>query len=285
MVKTKENCAISIRPLSSYFSIVVIISFIFFPCHTSAFTYTRAPSPTSPKVQFQVQKQFCNLLNDKKTCSKQTSTSPKGRFMLRKLFATHNDGNTYEKILDRLHLTSQFERWTFLQRLLDNELSPMDINELLYSVLKSWIDYPISDRGNLDASSPNLKDENIALLKDMVNSFQTDVLGNDGSIPVIEMDTQIKKNYGRDLRKDLESLLPDKYEDPDSYEGLWDLVRELHGEESVQYQEEKIARNMYDNRSNESDEDYDWGALCLVARILIHFDFLTEGISSKPNSS
>ena len=183
-------------------------------------------------------------------------------------------------VMERLQLTSQFERWVFLQKLLDVDLSAPDINELLYLVLQSWVEYPRSERNNIDRGSPELEDDKLKVLKDVVHKYSS--IGN---IPIISMSMSTSMDSAKSdkeeissvnkLMNDLESLLPDMYEDPDAYEGLWDILKELHGEESVS------------NRQNvffsADEEDYDWDKLALVARVLIHFDFLTKGIEVKPS--
>ena len=59
----------------------------------------------------------------------------------------------------------------------------------------------------------------------------------------------------------LEDLLPDPREDEDGHKSLWDIVIELHGRESVKINEKGAAP--------------DWKAWCLIARLFLHFDFLT----------
>jgi hypothetical protein len=65
----------------------------------------------------------------------------------------------------------------------------------------------------------------------------------------------------------LESLLPDPIEQKDAHDGLWDTIEGLHGWEGV--------------RMNRQNPCKDWEARCIVARVLIWFDFLAEGVLSN----
>jgi len=85
-----------------------------------------------------------------------------------------------------------------------------------------------------------------------------------------EVDESMKESpHNQDVLDQLESLLPDPDDDEDAFKGLWDTVIELNGRESV--------------KINEQNATYDWKACCLIARVLIHYDFLTYGIGEAPS--
>lgn len=65
------------------------------------------------------------------------------------------------------------------------------------------------------------------------------------------------------LLSQLEALLPTMEDDEDGHKGLWDIVCELHGRESVR---------IFKGRNQ------DWDVRCLVVRCLIDFQFLHDGV-------
>jgi hypothetical protein len=65
----------------------------------------------------------------------------------------------------------------------------------------------------------------------------------------------------------LETLLPDPRENEDAHKGSWDTVLELHGREAVKINERKATP--------------EWKAICMVARLLIYFDFMTRGVPTS----
>ena len=71
----------------------------------------------------------------------------------------------------------------------------------------------------------------------------------------------------------LEQFLPNPSEDEEAHKSLWDLVIELHGRESVKSNEMS---------SKHPTEYLDWKLRNVVARILIHHDFLSLGIVDGP---
>lgn len=66
----------------------------------------------------------------------------------------------------------------------------------------------------------------------------------------------------------MEQLLPQLDEDEDASKGLWDTIIELHGRESVKINERKVP------------QDIGWKTRCLIARLLIFYDFLTDGLNA-----
>jgi hypothetical protein len=66
----------------------------------------------------------------------------------------------------------------------------------------------------------------------------------------------------------MQQLLPQLDEDEDASKGLWDTIIELHGRESVKINERKVP------------QDIGWKTRCLIARLLIFYDFLTDGLNA-----
>lgn len=153
---------------------------------------------------------------------------------------------------NRLGLHDRFDRWRFLQYLLDEETTSHDTNRVIYAMLSSYlkvepderetVEFTPEKRSRLETFLQEAKDETIMALIDL-----------DGTETVNE-----------EILKQLEGLLPDPEEDEDAFKGLWDTVIELHGRESV-----KIG--LQNNVSR-------WQARCLIARLLIFYDFLSTGL-------
>jgi hypothetical protein len=160
----------------------------------------------------------------------------------------------------------RFDRWRFLQNVLDGDASSDLVNQVLYEVLDGALKFP-----RLDGDG-----ETIVLPGEYRDRIQ-DVLDNhssDGRIPAMctsdaeDDDGEIKVHAAAMLTL-LEGLLPDTDEDEDASKSLWDTVMEIHGREAVKYQETK-------NRTME------WKLASVVTRLLLHFDFLTLGIVKSP---
>jgi len=66
------------------------------------------------------------------------------------------------------------------------------------------------------------------------------------------------------ILNDLETLLPDEDEDEDAYNGNWDMINQIHGLEITKVE-------------NASGCEF-WEARCCIARVLLYFDFLSEGV-------
>ena len=66
----------------------------------------------------------------------------------------------------------------------------------------------------------------------------------------------------------LEDILPDPQEDEDASKSLWDTLIELHGRDMVKF--------------NETNRTKEWRVRCLVARLILHFDFIIYGIVTEP---
>lgn len=155
-------------------------------------------------------------------------------------------------VVQRLELNEQFSRWRFLQELLEGEVEHRDANELLHCVLMAYLNSHPSQRGN---GSPVLCDATITTINL--------VLAKDAnSIPVLQQ--ECKAADDTILLSHLESILPDPNENKDACDGIWDTVVGLHGWESVNVNRQARCK--------------DWHARCIVARVLIWFDFLQEGV-------
>ena len=75
----------------------------------------------------------------------------------------------------------------------------------------------------------------------------------------------------------IEQLLPDPMEDEESYKSAWDIVIDLYGRESVRVKEEQLQRET-EGGGDQCLENLEWRTLCAVARVMIHYDFLTKGV-------
>lgn len=161
-------------------------------------------------------------------------------------------------IRDRLGLHDRFDRWRFLQRLLDEESKEDDVNQITYWVLDGYLKYPRPTFGtSSETGSPELTPER----RNLIEEFLSDC--SSGLVPVLAEDGADEERLSR-----MQLLLPDPVEDEDAHKGLWDTIIELNGRESV--------------KINETNGLPEWRAVCLIARVIVHYDFLTYGLIDTP---
>ena len=171
----------------------------------------------------------------------------------------HATGET--KLDDRFVTNDRFDRWRFLQNLLDGEAKALTVNQMLYYVLDGYLKYPRPKQENSDETgSPELTAELRAKIEKILDESA------DESIAALE-DPECVPGRGFDLLK-LEGLLPDPQEEEEAFKSLWDVVMELHGREMVKIDESKATPQ--------------WKACCMIARLFIHFDFVVYGIVDSP---
>mmetsp|Transcript_10127 Transcript_10127/g.11598 ORF Transcript_10127/g.11598 Transcript_10127/m.11598 type:complete len:232 (-) Transcript_10127:86-781(-) len=177
---------------------------------------------------------------------------------------TTNDDNISisqnSAVLERLDLTEQIDRWLYLQDLLEGDAKGEDTNEILFSVINSFLDYP-PPRKFTDEEGENiiLEDSHVETMENLVSI--------DGCSIQALKDPDCKAGELIVVNA-LEGLLPGEFENNDAYKSLWDMMEQLHGREAV-------------GQSKASDGP-NWDARCVVARVLIYFDFLQDGILEKP---
>ena len=145
----------------------------------------------------------------------------------------------------------RFGRWKFLRDLLDGDVEGDVINRVMYNVLSNYLNNPPA-AASQDATlgSPQLTQQLVAQLEEVLDT------SSDGSIVAFADDADDK------LIEKLENLLPDPLEDEDAHRSAWDTVIEIHGRDMV--------------KANETNPTTEWRKLCLAARLLIHYDFLSR---------
>ena len=155
-------------------------------------------------------------------------------------------------MVDRLGLDDSFQRWRFLQRLLDEDASDHDVNQVTYAVLTGFLERPrMKNEVMNEMVSPILNDLNREMVMILLND-------DDGTVPVFSGNGHI---IDEQLLEQLERLLPDPIENEDAHKGAWDTVCEIHGRGSVKLNEAKASKR--------------WRALSSIARVLIYYDFFT----------
>jgi hypothetical protein len=168
------------------------------------------------------------------------------------------------ELRDSLRLYDRFDRWRYMQRLLDNEIQSDQINQLLYVVLDGALRYPRPVYGSTgETGSPDLtKELESAIVDALVWSEARDPSKEKMRVPLLGVADKQQNN------EELLSLLENQIlpRDEEVLKGLWDIVGEIHGREAT-----KI-----DSRSAE------WLKLCLASRVLLCYDFLTLGVLSGP---
>lgn len=143
-------------------------------------------------------------------------------------------------------LEDRFSRWRFLQQILDEESEEHQTNLILGQVLRNYLDSSVTDH----TAAPEHTEERVSAVQAVLKKALPD-----GSIPVLP-------NCDLTLFDLLESTLPNPNEDEEAYKSNWDTVMEIHGRESV--------------KLNEQEGNASWKTSCLVARVLLFYDFLTS---------
>ena len=140
-----------------------------------------------------------------------------------------------------------------MQDLLDGDIDRDVANRLLFVVLDKRLRNGPPQLSSDDSESPEPDPELDIKLQEVLATSQ------DGEVHV----------YGSTddaLVDKLEGLLPSLEEDEDAHKSNWDTVMEIHGRELV--------------KANEMNPTCEWKIACLVARLLVHFDFITQGVAS-----
>jgi hypothetical protein len=217
-------------------------------------------------------------------------------------------------VIERLELSKQFERWRFMQKLLEGEISSSDIEDILLLVLHAYLQHgPTASSSNNKNenggnASPVLTPDQRCAVQDVIDTMVSisDGIGDSRILhmlvlPPADWDNVNIDGGGVSSKEDnmvevdgnalsilnkIELVLPDPSEDEDSHKSAWDVIIDLHGRESVRVEEEALQRgNLVESTSSGSSisvkyraQSLQWRTLCTVGRVLIHFDFLTKGV-------
>lgn len=228
---------------------------------------------------------------------------------------SHETQQLANRIIEQYELTGTFERWSFLQKLLENELPLSHVENVLLAVLDAYLIYgpsvsatdvgADSEDGNPGNASPVLDDEKRESIQRLINEV---LKGIDVSLEDVDsrflhlfvqppdnellflssadaaMEDSTAKSLddidvrARSVLNQIEQLLPDPVEDEEAHKSAWDVVIELYGRESVRVREESLQSSGLDGDA--FTENLQWKTLCCIGRVLIHYDFLTKGILS-----
>lgn len=190
---------------------------------------------------------------------------------------SYSDGNS--NVLQELDLENTFNRWVFLKKVLDTDEDDDELKDTIsivtYKLIESFVVYPLNQRYqdyesrddySVETAFPAIADH---LQEDILNNW-VEIYQDKGRIPIsLDNDNNDSNHiWDYELIMKLDLLLPLEYEDKDAYDGLWDTVNELHGEEMV--------------KINIQEGNLDWDARCIIARFLIYYNFLRDGIIMKP---
>ena len=178
--------------------------------------------------------------------------------------STDEENDLAEEFFEKQH---RFYRWRFLQDLLEGDADTYVTNRVLSQVFEGAVKYPRPDGnsgGDIVALPVEVRQRIQALLdsSEMVHNGRVVALRED-------YDDEASSKAATETLQILEELLPTPDEDEDAVKSLWDTVMELHGRGAVQYQQTQ-------------DNTLEWKLNNTVARLLIHFDFLTLGIVRAP---
>lgn len=164
-------------------------------------------------------------------------------------------------VLQRIDLSTQFGRWKLLQETLEEEADPRDINELLYAVLKSFVENPRPLKLMNGKSNPaaRLTDEQKSMLVEDLFILENGV----GTIPILPESGEFTEENQRILDL-LDKLQPDPIENEDDFRSAWDILVEMYGRESTKHAQQS--------------GDVTFKYTSSIVRLLLHFDFLTDGV-------
>jgi len=219
--------------------------------------------------------------------------------------ASLSDALDSSAVESRLSCDDQFERWRFLQKLLEGEVPPSDVEDLLLVVLDAYREHGPTEKSsnNKDENGGNASPVLIQEQKDQVGYLIDGILSaSDGigdsrflhmlvlpPVDYMNVDFDVEKepivvkadSKAMALLEQIEKLLPDEYEEDEAHKSTWDIVIDLHGRESVKFHEQ--ALQLERENGNEEDGVYNadnlqWRSLCSIGRLLLHYDFLTKGI-------
>ncbi|KAL7574963.1 hypothetical protein ACA910_010782 [Epithemia clementina (nom. ined.)] len=160
----------------------------------------------------------------------------------------------------RIGLEEAFDRWRYLQKLLDAETDPDDTNRVLFHVLQGYY-LKIENDPLKNEEKPIASPERTSQRVKMVENVLSQAMDRSSIAALSRRDTN---NKNADILAMLKQLLPDPVDEEDDYKSIWDTIMEIHGREAV-----KI-----DERNGEPE----WKARCLVAQVLLHYDFLQKGL-------
>lgn len=166
---------------------------------------------------------------------------------------TKYPSNTSLIYATRMNLEGRFERWRYLQNFLEGDIDDETANEILFEVLNTFLNRPRPKDSEIEEDgSPELT----TALKSKLTTVLD--LSQDGALLILGEESN---DFLLEL---LEELLPDPRDEEDANKSAWDTIMDIHGHEMV--------------KVNEMNPTPEWRRLCVVARLLVHFDFLTRGI-------
>jgi hypothetical protein len=171
-----------------------------------------------------------------------------------------------EELRDRFCLYDRFDRWRYLQYLLEEDTESDDTNAIIYACLAGYLKQAKLTKFGEEEGSPVLTKDRQAKIEYLLSESKDRMvlaLTDESSL----QEGELASENVIDLSLLLD-LLPDPSEDEDAFKGLWDSVIELHGRESV--------------KLNEQAAEPQWYARCLIARLLIYYDFLSDGLRDAP---
>jgi len=176
------------------------------------------------------------------------------------------------EVREKLGLHDRFDRWRFLQNLLDEDIGADDTQLVLCALLHSYLKFPARPaykEGSDETGSPDLTPERRQTIESLlqISSAQAiqELLQQQDDKETAPAEQELPQTM---ILEQLELLLPDPVEDEDAFKGLWDTVIELNGRESV--------------KINERNATLQWKTRCLIARVLLHYDFLLYGLVDEP---
>jgi len=153
--------------------------------------------------------------------------------------------------------------------MLDHDVDADDTQLVLFALLDSYLkfpDRPAYKKDSDETGSPELTAERRQVMEAVLRVSSAkdihELLKEDNN-----KDEAVDVLPSTEILDQLELLLPDQVEDEDAFKGLWDTVIEINGRESV--------------KINERNATLQWKTRCLIARVLLHYDFLTHGLVDR----
>lgn len=179
-------------------------------------------------------------------------------------FATNSHSSSNEPI-NNFGLDDRFERWRFLQQVLDEDCDGAETNKVLAALFQDVMKAPSQRPVFQNQHATMLCAEQKSRMEHVTTPAALKLLEQLLNGDIQEWPKHSMGTPASDLVDDLNALLPDPDDDEDAVRSLWDTIHEIHGRESVKLNEQQGNSTV-------------WKSRCLVARILLHYDFLTHGV-------
>jgi len=180
---------------------------------------------------------------------------------------------TLSDSISKYSLDDVLGRHRFIQRVLDTYEDIIQYDELMSVCIQTLV--YCRHRANLQMKEGETKQEyDLNLMEKSISLSDSDI---DEIKNILNSDGMAPSSPNRIMERAEHLFLPDPDEDPDGFQGIWDIVSALEGFEFT-----KFMRGKFENHNNQEvdEEVLTWNMRALACRILVYYDFLSEGLGT-----